>query len=59
MPREFQFVSGPGPPRAPPPVPLSGWEMHKATIHSLWMARDVPLKQLMDTMRSEHNFAPS
>jgi hypothetical protein len=58
MPREFKFVSGPGPPRAPPVSP-SDWERRKATIHSLWMARDVPLKQLMDTMRNEHNFAPS
>ncbi|KAK0746788.1 Clr5 domain-containing protein [Schizothecium vesticola] len=58
MAREFKFVSGPGPPRAPP-VSSSDWETHRATIYYLWKSRNMPLKQLMDTMRSEHSFAPS
>lgn len=56
MRQEFKFASGPGPPRAPL-VSSSGWEQHRAAIDDLWMARAVPLKQLMDTMQSEHNFS--
>lgn len=58
MPQEFKFVSGPGPPRAPP-VSSSDWEKHRAAILHLWVDQDLSLSQLMDIMRSEHNFTPS